>query len=235
MRQGPGDEGATRASQTCDWSQEAERMRSADARGTAHASAAQPTPLPKVNFTLLGTGPYAAPRSSTPPPLSNLRRQDALQTQVTAASDAELDALLCQVDSNVERTLELDARPVRPPWIRRRRRKSILAGMALYLAVASASFLWFAQRSRRPAPAQASTPSEALLVAAAPREEPTGASAPGASVQSARPTAQPASAAPPSTRKAERRALANKKAKRAKLLAARAKRKKRAARAGQML
>lgn len=240
MLQGQGDGGPRRTSQTCDWSQEAERLRRGDGAPEAVAGTeARPTPLPKVNFTLFDVGPHAASRTSLPgpsplpdvpsPPPGGYR---------AAPSDAELDALLRQVDENLDRTLEIDARPVRPPWLRSRRRKSIWAGLVLYLAVGSASFLWFAERSKRPPPAAVPALSEATIAAAPEAAEPllagaaTGRSS-GAetAVRPAEPVAHPASAAPLQARKAERR-VANKKAKRAgKQLATRAKRKKKAARA----
>jgi hypothetical protein len=242
MRQGQGDGGPTRGSQTCDWSQEAERLRrGSGAPDMAAGTEARPTPLPKVNFTLLGVGPQGASRLSLPgpaplplvppPPPGGYR---------AAPSDAELDALLRQVDANLDRTLEIDARPVRPPWIRSRRRKSIWAGLVLYLAVGSASFLWFAERSKRALPAAEPALSEATM-AAAPEAETLLAGtatadsarrdAADAPARRAEPVARPASAAPLHARKVERRVV-HKKAKRAgKQLATRAKRKKRSPRA----
>lgn len=240
MLQGQGDGGPRRASHTCDWSQEAERSpRAAGAPDAVAGTEARPTPLPKVNFTLFGTGPHGASHSSLPAPLPAVPPPPLNPAGYRAApSDAELDALLRQVDENLDRTLELDARPVRPPWLRSRRRKSIWAGLVLYLAVGSASFLWFAERSKRPPPAAEPALSEASMAAApdaaetllagvvtahAVQREAAGASA-------AEPAARRASAAPLQTRKAERRVV-HKKAKRAgKQLATRAKRKKRAAR-----
>jgi hypothetical protein len=240
MLQGQGDGGPTRASRTYDWSQEAERSRrGSGAPDVVAGTEARPTPLPKVNFTLLGVSPHGASRVSLPgpaplpafppPPPGGYR---------AAPSDAELDALLRQVDENLDRTLEIDAHPVRPPWLRSRRRKSIWAGLVLYLAVGSASFLWFAERSKRSVPAALPALSEATM-AAAPEAETLLAGA--ATADSARrdtadarprraePVAHPASAAPLHARKAERRVI-HKKAKRAgKRLATRAKRKKRAA------
>lgn len=241
MLQGRGDGGPAHGSRTRDWSQEAERTRRRDGDPDVLPSAeALPTPLPRVNFALLGLDPGAS-RSSAPPalshaprppPLPRMRAASAFEAQRLMPSDAELDALLRRVDESLDQTLELDARPVRPPWLRRRRRNRMWAGVALYLLVGSASFLWFAERAKRPGPAAEPTMPEVDWVASVPAEQlPT---APGASASSAPPAAQPAGAAPPRVRKAERRASA-KKAKRARQLAARAKRKKRAARAARAL
>lgn len=243
MLQGHGDGGPRRASHTCDWSHEAERLRREPGAPEAVAGTeARPTPLPKVNFTLLGVAPHGASPSSPPGPPPLLAAPPLMSGGYRAApSDAELDALLRQVDQNLDRTLELDARPVRPPWIRSRRRKSIWAGLVLYLAVGSASFLWFAERAKRPLPAAEPALSEAntastlvpaeTLSASAATAHSTQRDAADTTARRAEPIAHPASAAPLHARKAERRVI-HKKAKRAgKLLATRAKRKKRVARA----
>jgi hypothetical protein len=302
MLQGQGDGGPTRKPKLSDWRQTAERTRG---RGAApdgvRAAEARPTPLPKVNFTLLGLGPAggsrlrlpAAPSRGTlpPPPYERPepyaayeerahhaayeeRAQAAYEPRahhaayeqpaqyaayeqpaqyaayeqpahypeaedVQLPSDAELEALLRRVDAKADYTIETDARPVRPPWLRGNRRRSIWAGLVLYLAVGSATFLWFAQRAKKAVPeAEAAPPEPVALAVQQPPAEPLVAeqeSAPAASAPSAEPIVKPASASPPQLQKAERqpeRRVHKKKSKRsAKQLAARAKRKKRARRA----